>query len=98
MLCLATIEISPEFCGKGFFASFVEAVRSESAFPFDRMEIEAVQNDRFAGWLARNGFQQIGGMGLTVGAGSSFNLNLGAAVTGVMQRASCGGMSVSPSG
>jgi hypothetical protein len=75
-LCLATIEVSPEFCGKGFFASFVHAARSEPGFPFDRIEIEAVQNDRFAAWLASNGFLRIDGTGATGGAGCSFNLNL----------------------
>ncbi|WP_321844990.1 hypothetical protein [Paraburkholderia bannensis] len=80
-LCLASIEVSPEFCGKGFFASLVAALRNELAFPFDRIEIEAVQNDSFAIWLVCNGFQRIDGTGSTGGAGSSFNLNLSSALT-----------------
>jgi hypothetical protein len=64
--------VPPEFCGKGFFASFVHTARSEPWFPFDRIEIEAVQHDRFAAWLARNGFLRIDGIGSTGGAGRSF--------------------------
>jgi hypothetical protein len=76
------IEVNPEFCGKGLFASFVDGVRNESGIPSDRIEIEAVQNDRFAAWLVRHSFRRIDGTGSTGGAGSSFNLNLDPAISG----------------
>jgi hypothetical protein len=75
-LCLANVEVRTAFRGKGFFASLITAVRSEPAFPFDRIEIEAVQNDGFAVWLAVNGFQRFGDIGAPVGAANSFNLDL----------------------
>ncbi|WP_321845012.1 hypothetical protein [Paraburkholderia bannensis] len=75
-LSLANIEVRPEFCGKGFFASLIDVASSELAFLFDRIEIEAVQNDRFSVWLAGNGFQRFGVIGSLAGTANSFNLHL----------------------
>lgn len=75
-LCLANIEVGPYCRGKGFFALLIDAASTNPEFPFDRIEIEAVLNDRFALWLARNGFQRFGGTGSLDGAANSFNLQL----------------------
>ena len=72
-LCLANIEVSPEYRGKGFFTLLIEAISSEFELRFDRIEIQEVQNDRFAIWLERNGFQQNGRAGALDGVAHTFS-------------------------
>ena len=72
-LWLANIEVSTERRGKGFFTLLIEAIGSEPELRFDRIEIQEVQNSRFAIWLERNGFQQVGRAGPLDGAALSFS-------------------------
>ncbi|QBR04406.1 GNAT family N-acetyltransferase [Paraburkholderia pallida] len=78
---LANIEVSPEYRGKSFFTSLMEMVISEPKLPFECIEIEAVQNERFATRLERNGFKRNGRTGLSDGAANSFSPGCIALVT-----------------
>lgn len=72
-LCFANIEVSPAYRGRGLFTLLIEAVSSEPDLVFDRIEIQEVQNARFATWLERNGFQKNGRAGPPDGVAHSFS-------------------------
>ncbi len=45
---------------------------TDSSFPFDRIELESVFNERFASWLERNGFRRFDGAGAFSCTANSF--------------------------
>jgi GNAT superfamily N-acetyltransferase len=72
-LCLANIEVKPQYQGQGFFAMLVERLEQETHWPFDGLELESVMNERLGKWLRRNGFEPLysmpgrGDLGATFG-------------------------------